>query len=313
MNNNNNITNFNTRKNKELLWKLMYENGLFKNIDNSLSERVQLFFEKKINIIDTQKTNTDTLTTLNKQVINEMMLDIKGRKYIIDQATAAVAKTMPLEQMITAQEIQQNRQTVFDQQFKNMKNEFDSLIQVPKPEVIDFSDNKRKTQVDTINSTSTSIADENMDIERLLAETISKRENLVITIGENEKKNASKWINNNREVQIPAQSPAQAQPANRILKIGEEIDADIIINPDRLKKNVSFDIPVVVDDDSIKEMNTRINEINEKLNKITEMLFSIKEYQQQAENNSSFSSSIVRDYEPYDQAAGGDDAGGLFL
>jgi len=323
MNNNSNIMNFNTLKNKEFLWKIMYENGVFKNLDNSLSGNIQMFLDNKIKNIDMKKTGSDTLISLNKQVINEMNNDIKSRNFMSvvkmqesqqGQIQGPVPMPlqgpvpmplqgpvpMPLEGMITSQEIFQNRQNVFDQQLKNMKNDFDSLISVSKPDVIDFSDNNKKNN--SLKSSLETIPEENIDIERLLAETISKRENLVITLNENEKISASKWVNNNREVIPKVTAPLQQQQQQRQvpeqqpykpLKIGEEIDIELLENYGKSRKNVTFnddlnnfipaiDVEIENDNNDIqKNIDDRLNKIDDKLNKIMDMLIGIKSYQQQ--------------------------------
>ena len=307
MNNNNNITNFNTLKNKEFLWKIMYENGVFKNLDNSLSGNIQIFLDNKMKNIDMKKTGSDTLMSLNKRVINEMNNDIKSRNFmsVIKMQEAQQGHIqghiqgqiqgqiqgpvpMPLEGMITSQEIFQNRQNVFDQQLKNMKNDFDSLINVSKPEVIDFSDNNKKKN--SLKSSLETIPEENIDIERLLAETISKRENLVITLNENEKLKASNWVNNNREVIPKAPAPLEQQQPYKPLKIGEEIDIELLENYGKSRKNVTFNddlnnfipaIDVEIENDIQKNIDDRLNKIDDKLNKIMDMLLAIKNYQQQ--------------------------------
>ena len=301
--NNNNITNFNTLKNKEFLWKLMYENGVFKNLDNSLSGNIQIFLDNKMKNIDMKKTGSDTLMSLNKRVINEMNNDIKSRNFMSvvkmqedHQMSLQGLAPMPLEGMITSQEIFQSRQNVFDQQLKNMKNDFDSLISVSKPDVIDFSDNNKKKN--SLKSSLEPIPEENVDIERLLAETISKRENLVITLNENEKMSASKWVNNNREVIPKVAAPVQQQQQRQApeqqpykpLKIGEEIDIELLENYGKSRKNVTFNddlnnyipaIDVEIENDIQKKMDDRLNKIDDKLNKIMDMLLGIKNYQQQ--------------------------------
>ena len=69
--------NFNTTNNKAFLWKLMYDNGLFKNLDDKYAKEVHNYFDLKMNYIDNNKKGNDTLITLNKKAISEMMNDIK--------------------------------------------------------------------------------------------------------------------------------------------------------------------------------------------------------------------------------------------
>jgi hypothetical protein len=120
--------NFNTTKNKEFLWKLMYDNGLFNNLDNKYATEVHTYFDMKMNYIDTNKKANDTLTILNKQTISEMMNDIKIKFPAIEK------------KKITSKELLEDRQNIFNQKLNNVKNEFESLMNIKKPEIIDFTD-----------------------------------------------------------------------------------------------------------------------------------------------------------------------------
>jgi hypothetical protein len=298
---------FNTQKNKEFLWKVMYNNKLFDGLDNSLSQNIQLYFENKMDEIDKNKKNTDTLISLNKRVAFEMMVDIKT-KFIPPQLN---------NNMITSQEILQNRQNLFDQQLNSMKNDFDSLMYAPKPSIIDFSDKKPTVALTNANdSTSAKTDEDNLDIERLLAETISKRENMVLTINEADKNKAASWVNNNREVASNALASAPASlgsaslasaslaPAPlasaplasaslaKPLKIGDDISFIEGEDNQKMKKNVRFQnlnsfIPINVLESSIKEeeeeeisykenIQRQLTAINEKLNKILELILQPK-------------------------------------
>jgi hypothetical protein len=276
---------FNTKKNKEFLWKVMYQNKLFEGLDNSLSQTIQLYFDNKMNEMDMKKKNTDTLISLNKRVVYDMMTDIKTK-----------ISPPPLhDTMITSQEIIQNRQHLFDQQLNSMKNEFDSLMHAPKPAVIDFSD-KKPTVAAAAAASAIKNEDDNLDIERLLAETISKRENMVIAINDAEKNKAAMWVNNNREVNVSSAGAAAADSLAKPIKIGADIqDISFIENDDdsqKMKKNVRFHninnfIPINVLESNIEEegedcsidtnnIQLQLNAINEKLNKIMDLILQIK-------------------------------------
>lgn len=237
---------FNTTKNKEFLWKFMYENQLFKNIDNVFIENIQIIFEKKVEKIDMKKkSNTDTLTSLNKQIINEMVQDIKSKSFM--QMPLPMHTQLPLsnieknKKIITAQEILQSKQNIFDEKLKSMKDDFDTLINAPKPTIIDFTDkiNNVNLEIEEI------IPDENLDIERLLAETIAKRENMLITVNENEKNTAANWVNNNRE--LPKQPREQQTKTLKIGKAIEKVKKNVSFNDDNLSKFIPID-EIIIDD-----------------------------------------------------------------
>ena len=278
--------NFNTTNNKAFLWKLMYDNGLFKNLDDKYAKEVHSYFDLKMNYIDNNKKNNDTLITLNKQAISEMMNDIKIKfplhvntsshssplyKVEIPPSSSSLSSSSSPslifeKKMVTSQDLLQDRQNSFTQQLNNVKNDFDSLMNVKKPEIIDFTDKiedfliGKKDNDDKDNQES--------DIERLLAETIAKRENLVININENEKSKASQWINNNRE------------PNNReLIEITDTIlpfenEDDQIEKKIVSKKNVRFSDQLIEKniDNNNNNIKEQLKEINLKLNKIMEML-----------------------------------------
>ena len=279
---------FNSQTNKALLWRFMYENKMFANIDNSLSPKIQQHFDTKIQQMDRKKNAADTLISLNKQIITEMLNDIKTNFIPLSN------NIQMSPSLVTAQEITQNRQKSFDQQLKTKQNEFESMINAPKPDLIDFADKPLSSA-----SLSSEDADDNLnasaEIERLLAETIAKRENMLLTFNEVDKTKAANWVNNQRII-----TPSTPQKPKQ-LKIGSETDlmennnvfflqeeeagagadqeagadqaAETNYTKNKIKKNVRFnDESNQFIDSANDDMAKTLKEINEKLNKVIEML-----------------------------------------
>ena len=67
------VNEFKSNKNKATLWNFMHENNIFKGIDNKYSNEVKIYFEEKINQFSTTILPSDSLVTLNKQVISEII------------------------------------------------------------------------------------------------------------------------------------------------------------------------------------------------------------------------------------------------
>jgi hypothetical protein len=266
----------------------MYENKMFANIDNSLSPKIQQHFDTKIQQMDRKKNAADTLISLNKQIITEMLNDIKTNFIPLSN------NIQMSPSLVTAQEITQNRQKSFDQQLKTKQNEFESMINAPKPDLIDFADKPLSSA-----SLSSEDADDNLnasaEIERLLAETIAKRENMLLTFNEVDKTKAANWVNNQRII-----TPSTPQKPKQ-LKIGSETDlmennnvfflqeeeagagadqeagadqaAETNYTKNKIKKNVRFnDESNQFIDSANDDMAKTLKEINEKLNKVIEML-----------------------------------------
>lgn len=280
--------NFNTLQNKEFLWKLMYETKLFDGLDNSMVSIIQSHFENKMKRIDINKKEGDSLILLNKQVVQEMLSDIKTKniktKNMKNSFQTPNEHIILDETIITAQDITKNRQHFFEEQLKTMKNEFEQMISVPKPKLIEFSDKNSGNE----------IVEENTDIEQLLAETIAKRENMLITINDVDKNKASQWINNNREeTSLKKISPSMIKISSELIEPTNIIDNMGLQNNNEEKKNrknVTFDesmnfIPIndITENNqrdinirehtiNIKNIHMELKEINEKLNKIMELL-----------------------------------------
>jgi hypothetical protein len=210
------LNEFKSTKNKSILWNFMIENKLFEGIDNKYSNDAKLFFENKIVQLSTNISPIDNLVILNKQIISEMItnnLKYKDKQYNdIPQAS------------VTANDITEQRQKVFNKVFENKQSEFNSLMNKNAPNKIDFSDNTDKP----IGS----------EMDRMLAETIAWREkqlNVVLETNNNQKE-ASSWINRDK-------SNEESLPIKpiKLIKIGSDTTLGNIVDIKR-NKNVSFNL-----------------------------------------------------------------------
>jgi hypothetical protein len=258
---------FNTLQNKEFLWKLMYETKLFEGLDNSMVGTIQNHFENKMAAMDMKKTKEDTLITLNKQIIQKMVKDI-GKNNINNNnnnntGTTNVLAIPNTKQMITAQDITQNRKEIFDIQLKTIQNDFDQMINAGKPNIIEFEDkNLQMNEAFAENST----------IEKLLAETIAKRKDMLININSADINKASKWLNREEdsiEKELSLSPSTQRKPLKIRYENLEQMDIIIdspsplpplpptfeeetnsaLVLPNKKNKNVSFaeSIPIDID------------------------------------------------------------------
>ena len=68
---------FNSIANKELLWNIMNETGIFSDIPNTNTESIKRLFETKITAIERTGGNLE-LTELNKIILSDMMNEIEN-------------------------------------------------------------------------------------------------------------------------------------------------------------------------------------------------------------------------------------------
>jgi hypothetical protein len=119
------INEFQSRKNKSVVWKFMMDNNFFEGIDINYSDDIKLYFEKRIQQISTAVTPTDSLVILNKQVLSEMITNNLKYKNVKAPISAAPPP------LITTGDITEQRQKVFNKVLENKQSEFNlSLIHI---------------------------------------------------------------------------------------------------------------------------------------------------------------------------------------
>jgi hypothetical protein len=225
------LTNFKSNQNKGIIWGLLNEHNVFNGIDNKYVTSIKSEFDNKINQISNTISTTDNLVTLNKKVISEMINEMT--KYKTSNIQRQPSRQEQLDIIpITSADAQLQKQTLFQKNLETKQSEFDTLINKPKPNTIDFADNNGQ---DKPNSS---------EMERKLAETIAWREKQLNVVLDTQNKSetsiseANKWIN--RDNVSPSEN-------NLILKIDKNTPVDInVINLDnkfidnKFKKKVSF-------------------------------------------------------------------------
>ena len=196
------VSRFKSNQNKGIIWSLLNEHNVFNGIDIKYVNMIKQDFDGKVNYISNSISNNDTMVSLNKKVISEMIIELNKYKTIqpieinttsnnSSNANAiASANSVP----ITSAEAQLQKQTLFQKNLETKQNEFDTLINKQKPVTIDFSDNNGQ---DKPNSA---------EMERKLAETIAWREKQLNIVLDTQNKNEV----NNSEASISAASLSSA-------------------------------------------------------------------------------------------------------
>lgn len=246
------VSKFKSNQNKGIIWALLNDHNVFNGIENKYVNQIKTDFDNRIDHISNTISNTDNLVTLNKKVISEMMNEMSKYKIHIQSQSiqgqsiqgqsiqgqsiqgqsiqghsiqnSVIAKdNMP----ITSADAQLQKQTLFQKNLETKKNEFEILINKPKPNTIDFADNNEQDKPNI------------SEMERKLAETIAWREKQLNVVLDTQNKSeesiseASKWINRDN---------VSSSENNLILKIDKNTPVDInVINLDnKFKKKVSF-------------------------------------------------------------------------
>ena len=161
------ITEFDSQNNKEFMWNLMYENGVFSDISSSKVDLVKKTFDKLF--ISIQKEDKyQSLSEKNKQVL--LLMNERRGMFIQEDLPITSEETINLR----TQELNKN--------FIKQQKEFDSGMNYPVPNDIDFS-----------NAADKPIGSE---MDNMIADAIEKRQNeLNVVLQRHDPKIAGEWIN----------------------------------------------------------------------------------------------------------------------
>ena len=110
----------NSEDNKELLWNLMYRNNIFNNLTDDDIMNIKEIFDENIKNISLEKDNK-SITELNKIIISTLINKIKKYKEDIKYSNNNQQKASFIENKLKSKEI-----------------EFNKLINIKKPNNIDF-------------------------------------------------------------------------------------------------------------------------------------------------------------------------------
>jgi len=238
------VNDFLTKKNFEVIWEVVKEYELVNN-NQKIMEQVNLFIQQIMpEFYEVEKRNLSNLKEMNKKciiyIINYINNYFSSQKYE-DSKISIKSKQMPQVQtpqvqtpqaqakLVTFEEIQKERQSIFEKQLSEKQKDFSEFIKINIPPTPNFSDNIDQPLSETENLV------EKMKQQRFLEEETFKNTTLNMNSSENGNKNwlksqetsvkKEKIINNSN---VPLNNPIKyIKIENNILSYGIE-NKDII-------------------------------------------------------------------------------------
>jgi len=180
------VQKFESRENKALLWNLMYEGKVFENISPNNRVKVEGIFENKISLISNEGMNRNlNLIELNKIAMKEMILELNTLKQ-----NAKYQNTERESMYHTNQALSQERTRQFNGAMEKKQREFNELINMKKPNEVDFSDKNKDKPIGS-------------EMDLLLKQKIQMRNyEFNQAVKNQDTKQATDWINNSNETNI---------------------------------------------------------------------------------------------------------------
>lgn len=200
---------FNSDTNKALLWNLMYEGGVFTNIDNSNLSKVKELFDKKIlSLSNTQGSVLDK----NKQAMREMIKELETIR-----TKPTLNSNRKYDTPVTSSDIQNQRREVFNSNLEKRQNEFNDMIKAKTPNKPKFSDSPDEKPI-------------GHEMDKLVSDMITKRKLEISNVTASHNANAAQeWITKDNKNPESFTNILNDNPSVMI-KIGESIDSTNIDN-----------------------------------------------------------------------------------
>jgi len=151
-----NVQNFKLEENKRLLWEIIIDEN---NIKNKIEKRGEPYiqnivfkFKSKFDIFCKNNfENENNLLELNKKFIRDIITELMNENNITQNVTKQLTPspyykkikihdTEPLKELITYEEIKNDKIKVFENEFNKKKDEFKLAISLPTPPTPKFKD-----------------------------------------------------------------------------------------------------------------------------------------------------------------------------
>jgi hypothetical protein len=165
-------------QNKELLWSTLQESGAFAGVPGDQFQRVYAAFDRSVQ--EASRSMTGSLSDVNKHVIREFVQMLRTST---QQPQNQNQKKKKIEVVYRAEDLQNERASEFDRQFREKQAEMDSFLTLKKPTDVSFKDSELKEDKP--------IGDE---MSRLIANELAARERELVQLKPEDIKRAQQWI-----------------------------------------------------------------------------------------------------------------------
>ena len=269
----NNLQQFKTIKNINMLWEVLLDELNINTQNTSLAANVRSVFESNINPFLARANPNSGLMNLNKIFLTQIVAAVNRLFPNINQQPPVklinISDEIVSSEPYKVEDIHNARQTEFETQVNQRRNDFDNLVTVKKPKELDFSDKAETSKI--------------KEMEALIAETIAKRnfdiEQINTNMNANINMNADtgqtpdEWLKpNNTSLRTEKQQPPQeenvtSQRKHKYVNTMEQIPSKKVSFNDN--NNVTMTIEEYMEPQAQEVINIPTNIFN-KLKKVEE-------------------------------------------
>lgn len=274
MNNTQNIKNFLNSKNVSMLWEVLLDELNINPNSSAILQNIKTVFDGNISLFTTKANPNMGLMNLNKLFLNQVLIAVnqlfpnlkqEQQMKLINISDEVIGEPYKVEDIHNA------RQTDFEKQVADKRNEFESSINQKKPQPVDFSD-KVEPEMKI------------MEMEALIAETMAKRKFDIEQIqGLNSNANANSNSNSltNNVINVKKTPSLQAK-AEKTVSFNDNVTLHIDdydyenVNVNNIKPDIQTSIfnklKKTTPDTNLSELNNKIDTLVTMMEKIVLLL-----------------------------------------
>lgn len=128
------------KENIQMLWDVVSDEDIFKFLSQDIQSKIYDIFINNIKgFFEVEKTKTNSLVDINKKYILLILNHIK-KTYPYQPSKIKIHSEPSVKELITYEEIQNDKKTQFDKDFSKIQEEFEDFMAVKPPPVPEFAD-----------------------------------------------------------------------------------------------------------------------------------------------------------------------------
>jgi len=290
------INQFLHKDNISTLWDVISDEDIFKFQKRDSQEKIyQMFVNNVKGFYDVERTKTNNIVDVNKKYILLILNYIKKNFSQSMPNKIRISKEEPVKELITYEEIQNDRRSQFDRDYSKAQEEFTNSVTMKVPDVPNFSDNYKEEPI--------------REMDKILKEMTAKRNYEVDQItrkNQPSEEDTNNWLKSQetslKTEKFTPQTPSQNNNSSRLKYLNS--DGELLPTKEQSKKSVSWNekdnIEMIIDDEpddnifskfkkveaktetinnnnnnsdnELREIKAEIKQLHAKLDKIIELL-----------------------------------------
>jgi hypothetical protein len=297
------IKQFTRKENIHILWDVVSDEENFRFLTPEIQSKVyNLFLNNIQGFYEIEKTKNNSVAELNKKYILLILNHIK-KTYPYQPNKIKIHNEQPVSELITFEEIQNDRKAQFERDLNKRQEDFENLISIKVPPVPEFTDKnsdapikemdkilkemqvRRNYEVEQINRTQISNNDSHANNwlksqETSLKNDKYKEQQLSDTSGISNKFRFLNQLDGDNETQINSSSNRNSTKSNvswnnnvevHTFNVDDDEDTSIFSKLKKVNEPIVSQ-PVIRENDRISQLELNVKNLNDKMDKILDLL-----------------------------------------